>query len=332
MKRLSHPLVYSLPPRLSSAVTPARRTHPPVAPTTQPRHRRRPRRPCARVPIRRSSPLGQRPRVVRIRRYRRPTRGSRSSKRPPRRRWRLRARSVAGCCRSVWGPCSWLGPRGGNCARTRAVNRSARAPSCRACTPPASQRRRQVRASRSASIGAARATVQRRQRALGTTPLSLSSTWRMATSRVFVVEKDGFQPYVLRQGPAQGAVRVLAALPRLEPPPATSAVPPVASATSAPKRSRQGRREGPPSQRPSPAVAKPPGDIPSSAERFDASPRLDLAAAGCRVAAERSGPGRRFGGRSDRSFASAPKPFSAATTKAAREIPRNRTGSCPTAT
>jgi hypothetical protein len=40
-----------------------------------------------------------------------------------------------------------------------------------------------------------------------------------AGPRVFVVEKDGYLPYVVRQGAARGEVRVMAALtPRVEDP------------------------------------------------------------------------------------------------------------------
>jgi eukaryotic-like serine/threonine-protein kinase len=48
---------------------------------------------------------------------------------------------------------------------------------------------------------------------LGTTPFSLAiSLPEGAGPRVFVVEKDGYQPYVVRQGSARGEVRVVAAL------------------------------------------------------------------------------------------------------------------------
>jgi len=62
------------------------------------------------------------------------------------------------------------------------------------------------------------ATVSEGSVRLGTTPFSLPlDLAESASPRVFVVEKEGFQPYVLRQGAAHGEVRVLAALSPLEP-------------------------------------------------------------------------------------------------------------------
>ena len=62
---------------------------------------------------------------------------------------------------------------------------------------------------------------------LGTTPFSLAISLPEGSSpRVFVVEKDGYQPYVVRQGSARGEVRVVAALQQRAPePPAPSSVP-----------------------------------------------------------------------------------------------------------
>jgi len=53
---------------------------------------------------------------------------------------------------------------------------------------------------------------------LGTTPFSIAVSLPEGSSpRVFVVEKDGYQPYVVRQGTARGEVRVVAALLRRAP-------------------------------------------------------------------------------------------------------------------
>jgi serine/threonine protein kinase len=86
---------------------------------------------------------------------------------------------------------------------------------------------------------------------LGSTPFSLTLDLPEGSSpRVFVVEKEGYMPYVVRQAPAHGQVRVMAALSqkteRLAEPAATVAAPvepakpaakPVRAHTPAPKRS-----------------------------------------------------------------------------------------------
>jgi hypothetical protein len=74
-----------------------------------------------------------------------------------------------------------------------------------------------------------------------------------AGPRVLVLEKDGFEPYVLRQGAAQGAVRQLAILvprsARTEPTP-PEPPPPKASPRQVPKRAPT-----------SSTTSKPPSDI-----------------------------------------------------------------------
>src|SRR5207244_3379998 len=57
------------------------------------------------------------------------------------------------------------------------------------------------------------ATVSEGSVPLGTTPFSLTLSLPEGSSpRVFVIEKDGYQPYVVRQSSAHGQVRVVAAL------------------------------------------------------------------------------------------------------------------------
>jgi serine/threonine-protein kinase len=100
---------------------------------------------------------------------------------------------------------------------------------------------------------------------LGTTPFSLTLDLpEGASPRVFVVEKDGYQPYVVRQSAAHGQVRVMAALsPKLEAPAAAAAVPEPAPALS-PKPAPPSNRPhaAPAPKRPAPpAPAKPQSDI-----------------------------------------------------------------------
>ena len=96
---------------------------------------------------------------------------------------------------------------------------------------------------------------------LGTTPFSLSlSISEHAGPRVFVVERDGYLPYVVRQGAARGEVRVMAALTRrievkAEPVPSTTV--PVVRPPPTPPSARQRRQ---PVKKPPPA-ATPPSDI-----------------------------------------------------------------------
>ena len=77
---------------------------------------------------------------------------------------------------------------------------------------------------------------------LGSTPFSLTVSLPEGSSpRVFVVEKDGYQPYVVRQGSARGEVRVVAALQQQHAPeaPASSRVAaPPPTATAAPLKAR----------------------------------------------------------------------------------------------
>jgi eukaryotic-like serine/threonine-protein kinase len=96
---------------------------------------------------------------------------------------------------------------------------------------------------------------------LGATPFSLTlSLAEGASPRVFVVEKDGYQPYVVRQGSAHGTVRVVAALsPRAPETPAVVApVPPPPKATVEPLKARA---PAPKKQAAPPPTVKPPSDI-----------------------------------------------------------------------
>jgi serine/threonine protein kinase len=95
---------------------------------------------------------------------------------------------------------------------------------------------------------------------LGVTPFSLVlSVPEHGGPRVFVLEKDGFEPYVVRQGSAKGEVRVVAALTRT--PEAKPALEP--SATPAPPAPPPRLlKPPPPAPRKPPATpAKPPSDI-----------------------------------------------------------------------
>jgi hypothetical protein len=98
---------------------------------------------------------------------------------------------------------------------------------------------------------------------LGTTPFSLSlSIPEHAGPRVFVVERDGYLPYVVRQGAARGEVRVMAALTQRidakpKPESVSSAAPPAARVAPTPPSARQPRQ---PVKKPLP-VATPPSDI-----------------------------------------------------------------------
>jgi serine/threonine protein kinase len=99
---------------------------------------------------------------------------------------------------------------------------------------------------------------------LGTTPFSLTLDLpEGASPRVFVVEKDGYQPYVVRQGAAHGQVRVMAALsPKLEAPAPAAAIPEPAPALSPKPAPQSNRPHAPAPKRPAPpAPAKPPSDI-----------------------------------------------------------------------
>lgn len=100
---------------------------------------------------------------------------------------------------------------------------------------------------------------------LGSTPFSLSLSLPEGSSpRVFVIEKDGYQPYVVRQGSARGEVRVMAALsaratdaPKVESAP--SATPPTASVEPLkPHAPAPAKRPAAPA---APATPKPPSDI-----------------------------------------------------------------------
>jgi hypothetical protein len=97
---------------------------------------------------------------------------------------------------------------------------------------------------------------------LGTTPFSLTlSLAEDASPRVFVVEKDGYQPYIVRQGPARGEVRVMAALTqRIVETPAPSAAPP-GLVTPAPRTPPQIRAQRPQPLKKTPPPSTPPSDI-----------------------------------------------------------------------
>jgi hypothetical protein len=105
---------------------------------------------------------------------------------------------------------------------------------------------------------------------LGTTPFSLSlSLAESASPRVFVVEKEGYQPYVVRQGAARGEVRVMAALTqRVEEAAAPSATP---AAKAAPVVAPVPPAVPPPvrAQRPAPAKKTPPPITPPSDIRLE---------------------------------------------------------------
>ncbi len=91
---------------------------------------------------------------------------------------------------------------------------------------------------------------------LGTTPLTLDvNLAEGATPRVFVIEKPGYQPYVLRQGAAPGPVRVVATLAPL--PDASPAPSAKATESAEPKP----RHVVVPPTKPAPSAAKPPSDI-----------------------------------------------------------------------
>jgi serine/threonine protein kinase len=93
---------------------------------------------------------------------------------------------------------------------------------------------------------------------LGTTPFSLSmSLPESASPRVFVVEKEGYQPYVVRQGAARGEVRVMAALTQRTEEPAPAAV--INAAPKAPAAPARPPRPAP--KRPATSSAAPPSDI-----------------------------------------------------------------------
>jgi serine/threonine-protein kinase len=103
---------------------------------------------------------------------------------------------------------------------------------------------------------------------LGATPLALDlSLPEGATPRVFVVEKPGYQPYVVRQGAARGAVHVLATLSPAAGPAAPTEEAPSADATpsssAAPERTAtpKPRHVAPPPAKHPPPAEKPPSDI-----------------------------------------------------------------------
>jgi serine/threonine protein kinase len=97
---------------------------------------------------------------------------------------------------------------------------------------------------------------------LGTTPFSLTLSLAEGQSpRVFVVEKDGYQPYVVRQGAARGAVRVVAALSQRAPEPPAVISPPVSPPPKATVEPLKARPAAPKRATTAPSVVKPPSDI-----------------------------------------------------------------------
>lgn len=96
---------------------------------------------------------------------------------------------------------------------------------------------------------------------LGSTPFSLAMNLPEGTPpRVFVLEKEGFEPYVVRQGAAQGEVHVLAPLRRLPAPssalPSAAPSPPPAQVSAPPRKPQRTPPSKPPQTTP-----QPPSDI-----------------------------------------------------------------------
>ena len=104
------------------------------------------------------------------------------------------------------------------------------------------------------------ATVSEGSVRLGTTPFSLSlSLAEGASPRAFVIEKDGYQPYVVRQGAARGQVRVVAALTAQPAAPVTSSMTPTAPLPTV--RVKAVKTPVPAPRHPLPPAPKPPSDI-----------------------------------------------------------------------
>jgi serine/threonine-protein kinase len=105
---------------------------------------------------------------------------------------------------------------------------------------------------------------------LGTTPFSHSfEVAADASPRVFVIEKDGFQPYVLRQGPARGEVHAHAALSPLATDTSASSTPAATSAAPAPLPPARHLRLAAPVKRPTAPSATPPRAMPPSDIRLE---------------------------------------------------------------
>jgi serine/threonine-protein kinase len=101
------------------------------------------------------------------------------------------------------------------------------------------------------------ATVSERSERLGTTPFSLTMTVLPdASPRVFVLEKSGYEPYVVQQPPGRGRVHVRAAL---SPTPRPSAAIPTPNPVAAKARPPAVKR--PPVQHAPSATPKAPSDI-----------------------------------------------------------------------
>jgi hypothetical protein len=99
------------------------------------------------------------------------------------------------------------------------------------------------------------ATVTQNGQVLGLTPMSLTLPQDSST-RVLMLEKEGYEPYVLRQAAARGEVHVRAAL-VARPQPAQP--PPTPSAT--PERPAPAAAKRPPAKRPPPSTPPTPSDI-----------------------------------------------------------------------
>jgi eukaryotic-like serine/threonine-protein kinase len=101
---------------------------------------------------------------------------------------------------------------------------------------------------------------------LGTTPFTVAVSLPEGSSpRVFVVEKDGYQPYVVRQGSARGEVRVVAALQQRAPaaptPSSVASTPPPATTVEPLKARIPVARPAKPAKPAPPVTSKPPSDI-----------------------------------------------------------------------
>jgi len=94
---------------------------------------------------------------------------------------------------------------------------------------------------------------------LGTTPFSLTLSLPEGSSpRVFVLEKEGYQPYVVRQGAAHGQARVVAVLSQQ---PEAKAVPNMPEPTPPAPAAKPVKTHAPAPKKPAAPSAKPPSDI-----------------------------------------------------------------------
>ena len=79
-----------------------------------------------------------------------------------------------------------------------------------------------------------------------------------SSPRVFVIEKDGYQPYVVRQSSAHGQVRVVAALSLKHD---AQAVPSMAPQVPPPAAGKPVKTHAPAPKKPAASPPKPPSDI-----------------------------------------------------------------------